>query len=157
MLPSPVGAVSIKANNDHDGSDLPAAAMPIVAVRSMGLGLASVIGVCRDDGHEKGDDHDSNVQCIVSPSYLEKLVRVADERFSVNRTRTERFRAALVEAMGSKLEGVDPAPSKKDEDWEDAEARRARKREEGLRRQAALREKAAGAPKPAEQEDGNPS
>ncbi|KAI1812252.1 methyltransferase TYW3-domain-containing protein [Poronia punctata] len=90
---------------------------PIVAIRSMGLSLESLIGV-REGG---------NTKCTVSDEYLLDLVRIANGRFVENARRITRFREAL--AAGSKL---------KNDDWEDAQARRERKRAEGLRRKAEL-------------------
>lgn len=134
LPPAGKSAAKSREEEDEDAADNPA--MPIVAVRSMGLALASVIGICPTTGTDRDDAH-----CIVTPSYLARLVRVADERFAVNRTRTERFRAALVAAIEKEEGDLIPLSSKKkDEDWEDAEARRVRKKEEGLRRQAALKE-----------------
>ncbi|KAI1823724.1 methyltransferase TYW3-domain-containing protein [Xylaria intraflava] len=97
------------------------AVTPIVAVRSMGLSLESLIGV----------QEDGVARCIVSEEYLRGLVRIANERFEENRKRIERFRAAVLEAGYP--------PKKKDgTEWEDAQTRRERKRAEGLRRRAEL-------------------
>ncbi|KAI3327379.1 methyltransferase TYW3-domain-containing protein [Xylariaceae sp. AK1471] len=97
-----------------------ATATPIVAIRSMGLSLESLIGV-QENGRTK---------CTVSEDYLYSLLRIANERFEENRKRIERFRTAVLDAS---------YPSKKDgTEWEDAKARRERKRAEGLRRKAEL-------------------
>ncbi|KAI1079661.1 methyltransferase TYW3-domain-containing protein [Whalleya microplaca] len=97
-------------------------ATPIVAIRSMGLALESLVGV--QSGQYR--------QCTVSSSYLLTLVRIANERFSENKKRIERFRTAILEA-------TQPATRKGDgAEWEDAQARRERKRAEGLRRKAEL-------------------
>lgn len=139
----PAGKGAAAAGEEEDDNP----SMPIVAVRSMGLALASVVGICRSDKATKVDSDSDSAHCIVTPNYLARLARVADERFVVNRTRTERFRVALVEAI-EKEEREELAartgtavPKKRDENWEDAETRRARKKEEGLRRQAALKER----------------
>ncbi|CAK7232426.1 hypothetical protein SBRCBS47491_008264 [Sporothrix bragantina] len=136
-LPPAGKAAATAAGEEEDDNP----SMPIVAVRSMGLALASVIGLCRAS---KTADNDADVaQCIVTPNYLARLARVADERFVVNRTRTERFRVALVEAIEKDKEAaadITGAPKKRVENWEDPGARRARKKEEGLRRQAALKQ-----------------
>lgn len=131
------------ATNGEEEDDNPS--MPIVAVRSMGLALASVVGICRSG--KAGQEDSDSAHCIVTPNYLARLARVADERFVVNRTRTERFRVNLLEAIDKEEReqvaartGV-AVPKKRVENWEDAETRRARKKEEGLRRQAALKEK----------------
>ncbi|KAI0487677.1 methyltransferase TYW3-domain-containing protein [Xylaria cf. heliscus] len=95
---------------------------PMVAVRSMGLSFESLIGV----------QEDGLTRCMVSDEYLQSLLRIANERFEENRKRIERFRTAVLEASCP--------PKKKDgTQWEDAQARRERKRAEGLRRKAELR------------------
>ncbi|KAI0454062.1 methyltransferase TYW3-domain-containing protein [Xylaria acuta] len=95
---------------------------PMVALRSMGLSFESLIGV----------QEDGITRCTVSDDYLHGLLRIANERFEENRKRIERFRAAVLEASYP--------PKKKDgTEWEDAQARRERKRAEGLRRKAELR------------------
>ncbi|KAI1432437.1 methyltransferase TYW3-domain-containing protein [Xylaria sp. CBS 124048] len=110
------GAVNVAATTNSAES-----VTPIVAIRSMGLSLESLIGV-QEDGVAKG---------TVSVRYLRELVRIANERFEENRKRIERFRAAILEASGP--------PKKRDgTEWEDAQARRERKRAEGLRRKAEL-------------------
>ncbi|KAI1755745.1 methyltransferase TYW3-domain-containing protein [Xylaria castorea] len=97
-------------------------ATPMVALRSMGLSFESLVGV-REDGI---------IKCMVSDEYLHSLLRIANERFEENRKRIERFRTAVLEASYP--------PKKKDgTEWEDAQARRERKRAEGLRRKAELR------------------
>ncbi|GAW26083.1 putative tRNA wybutosine-synthesizing protein [Rosellinia necatrix] len=98
------------------------AVTPMVAIRSMGLSFESLVGV-QEDGVTK---------CTVSDDYLRSLVRIANERFEENGKRIERFRSAILEAS---------YPPKKKSDgteWEDAQARRERKRAEGLRRKAEL-------------------
>ncbi|KAH8661882.1 methyltransferase TYW3-domain-containing protein [Xylariales sp. PMI_506] len=96
---------------------------PIVAIRSMGLSLESLIGV------QKGID----IQCTVSAEYLQTLLDICNERFAENTKRIQRFRSAVLE-MGQTLTKV-----KKDgTEWEDAVTRRERKRAEGLRKKAEL-------------------
>ncbi|KAI2620568.1 methyltransferase TYW3-domain-containing protein [Hypoxylon sp. NC1633] len=98
-------------------------ATPMVAIRSMGLAFESLIGYRSGDG---------KMQCTVSPSYLRTLVRIANERFSENKKRIDRFSEAFVEAT---------RPSGKDnieDGWQDAQARRERKKAEGLKRKAQL-------------------
>ncbi|KAI0008640.1 methyltransferase TYW3-domain-containing protein [Xylariaceae sp. FL0662B] len=96
-------------------------ATPIVAIRTMGLALESLVGI------QTGEDR----QCTVSSSYLLTLVRIANERFSENKKRIERFRMAILEATR-------PARKGDGAGWEDTQARRERKRAEGLRRKAEL-------------------
>ncbi|KAI0113818.1 methyltransferase TYW3-domain-containing protein [Hypoxylon sp. NC0597] len=98
-------------------------ATPIVAIRSMGLSFESLVG------YQSGGD-DNKLRCTVSPAYLRTLVHIANERFSENTKRIERFRAALVEATRPF--------SKNAGQWEDAQIRRERKRVEGLKRREEL-------------------
>ena len=100
-------------------------AMPMVGIRSMGLGFESLIGV-RTQGR---------TTCAVSNEYLQILIQLSHERFEENTKRIERFRQAL--SQGSQQ------PTRKTREggeWEDAAARRERKRAEGLTRSAQLKE-----------------
>ncbi len=136
----------------------------MVAIRSMGLGFESVIGVVADEDEGEDDDNDDNdndndnddgggrtprPRCTVSAAHLATLVRVANGRFAENRRRTERFRAALLgqqhERDGDDASRPRAAPRRRRRrlrqggnpegvEWEDAGARRERMRAEGLRR-----------------------
>ena len=99
-------------------------ASPMVAIRSMGLGFESLIGT----------ETQGNTHCIVSTAYLQLLIRLANERFVENSKRIERFRLALLEAIEA------PKKSKRGPEWEDAAARKERKRAEGLKRSAELKQ-----------------
>ena len=99
--------------------------MPMVAVRSMGLGFESLVGA----------ELAGQKTCTVSDGYLHTLVELANERFDENAKRIERFRQALKE--GSREQA---RKTRSGDDWEDADARRERKRAEGLARSAQLRE-----------------
>jgi tRNA wybutosine-synthesizing protein 3 len=99
----------------------------MVAVRSTGLGLDSVIGHLDPSGAPI---------CVVSRGYLEGLLAVANERFKENSARIARFRDLLLASNNSGKKG-------KGEEWEDASVRRERKRAEGLKRSGELRQKAA--------------
>ncbi|KAM0556860.1 hypothetical protein ACHAPJ_005532 [Fusarium lateritium] len=103
------------------------AATPMVAIRTMGLAFESLVGQ-QIDGHR---------QRIVSPEYLQTLVQIANERFVENKKRIERFQNAFRDAVSA------PAPRRNPEgqEWEDAAARRERKRAEGLQRKAELKAK----------------
>ncbi|PTD05566.1 tRNA wybutosine-synthesizing protein 3 [Fusarium culmorum] len=103
------------------------ATTPMVAIRTMGLAFESLIG----------QQVDSQRQRIVSPEYLQTLVDIANERFDENKKRIERFQNAFREAVSA------PAPRRNAEgqEWEDAAARRERKRAEGLRKKAELKAK----------------
>ncbi|KAL1883391.1 hypothetical protein VTK73DRAFT_8958 [Phialemonium thermophilum] len=79
------GAINLlKGRQDNE------TAKPIVAIRSMGLSLESIIGV---ESYNKR-------RCIVAPDYLLMLLRIANERFSENRKRIKRFRESLNSALG---------------------------------------------------------
>jgi len=97
-------------------------AFPMVAIRTAGLALASLVGVCNDSIAE-GDDE---VRRLVSEEYLEILVGMANERFVANRERIARFEHELFNKANS------------GESWEDGDSRRERKRREGLARRGAL-------------------
>ncbi|KAF4342626.1 DUF207 domain protein [Fusarium beomiforme] len=103
------------------------AATPMVAIRTMGLAFESLIG------QQVGDHR----QRTVSPEYLQTLVQIANERFTENNKRIGRFQNAFREAVSA------PAPRRNPEgqEWEDAAARRERKRAEGLRKKAELKAK----------------
>ncbi|KAL7800039.1 methyltransferase TYW3 domain-containing protein [Trichoderma ceciliae] len=104
--------------------------MPMVAIRSMGLSLESLIGYEGIDGTRRR---------IVPPEYLKMLLQISNERFVENTKRIERFRSAVQEAV---LEPEASSMPKKlnpeGKEWEDAATRRERLRAEGLKRKAAL-------------------
>ncbi|KAI8962623.1 methyltransferase TYW3-domain-containing protein [Daldinia sp. FL1419] len=97
-------------------------ATPVVAIRSMGLTFESLIGYQTDGG---------KLHCTVPSSYLRTLVRIANDRFTENTKRINRFREALAEATKPVNGGKDG--------WEDAQVRRERKKAEGLKRREELR------------------
>jgi tRNA wybutosine-synthesizing protein 3 len=102
---------------------------PIVAVRSSGLALESVIGY-RQRGNS-GDRDGQDVVCsLVSEDYLRMLVAAANERFKTNSERMDRFKAKLLELCLR----CPPDRSARGAGWEDPSARKARKREEGLQK-----------------------
>ncbi|RYP23686.1 hypothetical protein DL765_000982 [Monosporascus sp. GIB2] len=108
------GAINLTANAGEPVT-------PIVAIRSMGLVLESLVGMQTQGVPQR----------TVSAEYLETLLRIANERFVANTERIERFRLGVLEAT--------QPPKKKDgTEWEDAQTRRERKRAEGLRRKAEL-------------------
>ncbi|KAF7853223.1 hypothetical protein EAF04_010725 [Stromatinia cepivora] len=104
-------------------------ATPMVGIRCMGLTLESLVGVF----HETIDQG----VCLVDNGQLGTLMRISNERFEENTKRIERFRLLLKEAMN-------PVEKKRmgenGEDWEDPQARKERKRAEGLRRAQELKE-----------------
>ncbi|EMD96018.1 hypothetical protein COCC4DRAFT_35763 [Bipolaris maydis ATCC 48331] len=95
---------------------------PIVAVRSAGYSFDSIVGYQNANG--------DNI-ALVNARYLQILVSIANERFKINLDRIARFRNTLLETQ---QQSTSHPP-----DWEDADARKKRKREEGLARQQALR------------------
>ena len=108
---------------------------PMVAVRSTGYSFDTIIGY---------QDEQGNNITLVDEAYLRILVSIANERFTVNSERIARFRTAVLQQYAQHLTGDKPTSSKPD--WEDPEARKQRKREEGLARQRKLLANAS--PKP---------
>ncbi len=92
----------------------------MVAVRSTGLSLDSVIGRLGDDGEGIS---------IVSETYLEGLVAIANERFEENSQRIIRFQDLLLSSNKAS-----------ESEWEDASVRRERKRAEGLQKSRELKD-----------------
>ena len=116
------GVQSLRALDDRK-------ACPMVAVRTAGLSLESIIGVlgackCEEDSCDCANGMPT---AIVDEDYLELLVGLANERFAANSDRIERFRIGLREALAAKTRR-----EKKIGEWEDAATRRLRKRQEGL-------------------------
>lgn len=101
--------------------------MVMVAVRSTGLSTDSPIGYLEQDNEHK------TLVLTVSETYVQSLVAMANEKFGTNIERTQHFRQALLENFAP--------PTGAAADWEPADVRKARKREEGLRRQAEARQK----------------
>jgi tRNA wybutosine-synthesizing protein 3 len=99
----------------------------MVAIRTMGLAFESLVGQ-QVDGHR---------QRIVSPEYLQTLVEIANERFAESKKRIERFQNAFRDAISAPV----PRRNPEGQEWEDAAARRERKRAEGLRKKAELKVK----------------
>ena len=86
-------------------------ASPIVAVRSSGLFLESIIGyTCCPDDDEDDDSIAHNpvsptaIHCLVTEEYLRLLVSIANERFTTNSERIGRFRTHLL----SSFAGISP-------------------------------------------------
>ncbi|OAL73721.1 hypothetical protein A7D00_1749 [Trichophyton violaceum] len=104
-------------------------ACPIVAVRSSGLGLESIIGYIENDGLPE-----ATARSFVTEDYMQLLVQISNERFAINTERMERFRAKLLHLVSRQGLG-NPTMQ-----WEDPIARRARKRAEGLERSKAAKE-----------------
>lgn len=101
-----------------------------MAVRSSGLSLESVIGYCDDED----DSAEPVIRSLVTEEYLEMLVAMSNERFGINAERRERFRTSLLETWSSAQGQSTKGKAKGKSDWEDPEARRERKRAQGLLR-----------------------
>lgn len=99
----------------------------MVGVRTMGLAFESLVGY--------EDPESGRRLAIVPPAMLKNLLAIGNHRFFENTKRIDRFRHALRDAMTA-------APSRRigesGQEWEDAAARKERKRAEGLRRKAEL-------------------
>lgn len=108
--------MSLSAKNSAESN-------PIVAIRSAGYSFDSIIGFQDENGQNTA---------LVDEQYLQTLVCIANQRFKINTERIERLRAALARATDPALSGATKP------DWEDADVRKRRKREEGLARQRAL-------------------
>lgn len=96
---------------------------PMVAVRTSGLALSSLIGCMQDSENEE------EIQGLVNEAYLEILLSIANERFAQNSERVQRFSDNLFQ----KESEIGSA-------WEDKRVRQERKRAEGLGQQQRLRE-----------------
>ena len=111
-------------------------AFPMVAIRSSGLALESVIGCVPDrvkDTSRKGSDSknylDSEVvHSLVSDNYLALLINIANDRFISNTERMRRFEFDLFDREATTTSG-----------WEDSKTRQERKRAEGLKQQEEIR------------------
>lgn len=112
---------------------------PMVAIRSAGLALESVVGVCldhdQDKVHSENEENEENdcekqgiARSMVSDQYCRMLLKLANERFKINSERMKRFE-----------DGLFRQPTETAPDWEDSEARKARKRAEGLEKREVLR------------------
>lgn len=101
---------------------------PMVAIRSNGLALDCIVAVL---------DADGKVQKLVSDEYIAMLVRIGNLRFEENDHRISKLTRNLEDALfKSKDEGEGTG---KEKTWEDKEVRKARKKEEGLKRQEEAR------------------
>jgi tRNA wybutosine-synthesizing protein 3 len=122
------GAINLTSSTKEHAS-------PMVAVRSMGLALESLIGF----------HHGGKELCSVSEQDLRTLLEISNERFRINTERITRFQTLL-----KQMTTAAPATKrgKDGEEWEDAEARKERKRAEGLRRKQLLKDTGVPPPDP---------
>ena len=109
----------------------------MVAVRSSGLALSSLIGFLSTDG-----DGEETVRSMVDEKHLRLLLELGNARFEANAERIRRFEANLFEARECRGGR-----------WEDASERRERKRAEGLRERERIQRENAGRRKDNETED----
>lgn len=95
----------------------------------MGLAFESVIGM----------ESDGRMLFMIPDEQFRYLLEVANQRFVENSKRIERFRSLLIETGG---EGK-PLPKRgaQNDEWEDAAARRERKRADGIRLAESLKKK----------------
>ena len=110
------GVQSLKALDDPN-------AFPMVAVRSAGLALSSIIGFASN-----GNNMNETPTPLVSEEYLRILLVTGNERFKSNAERINRFRTNLLESKGDQTG-----------EWEDEKVRAERKRAEGLKEQERAR------------------
>ena len=111
-------------------------AFPMVAIRSSGLALESVIGCVPDHVKDtsKGaiDDkyylNNEDVHSLVGDSYLGLLLNIANDRFKSNTERMRRFESDLFEREAATISN-----------WEDSKTRQERKKAEGLKQQEEVR------------------
>ena len=123
------GIQSLKNLNDVN-------AFPMVAIRSSGLALESVIGCVPDrvkDTSRRGIDSKNyldseDVHSLVSDNYLALLINLANDRFESNTERMRRFESNLFNREATTTSG-----------WEDSKTRQERKRAEGLKQQEEIR------------------
>lgn len=98
---------------------------PMVAIRCNGLAMDSIIGIV--------DSSSGQVKNLVNHTYLKTLLKVCNLRFEDNKRRIDTFSMHIGDALfGDGRENS--------EIWEDKEARKARKRQEGLKKQKELRD-----------------
>ncbi|KXT06002.1 hypothetical protein AC579_6054 [Pseudocercospora musae] len=95
---------------------------PMVAIRTQGLALETIIAY---------QDTDGTIRPMVSDQYLRTLLELANSRFRTNAQRTKRFQHAF---LGHETNG----DHKHKADWEPADVRRDRKRAEGLKKRAEM-------------------
>lgn len=108
---------------------------PVVAVRTNGLAMASIIGYL-DETSKEGKP---TFRSMVSEEYLGMLIKQANERFIENDKRIKRF----MHNLGYQILQYEPAG--KVPSMESKDERRHRKRTEGLSAQARIRQREAEA------------
>ena len=104
---------------------------PMVAVRSSGLALDSIVGF-------QSSSKTHQIFPMVSEVYLRTLIQVANDRFEINTQRMKRFRLAFFEQVG-RLNGSPLGLNVNEAVFEPADVRKERKRREGLLLRDSLR------------------
>jgi tRNA wybutosine-synthesizing protein 3 len=104
----------------------------MVAIRSMGLGMESIVGYL---------DEDDDAVCFVPDSTLLGLITISTERFQENDSRRARFCNGMLNGLSASQGEPMTKQGKDGAVWEDAQARKERMRREGLERSKALKEK----------------
>lgn len=115
------------------------AACPMLAVRTAGLGLEAIVAstsgrTTRPNRTTSSEDGSICFRQLVSRDYIAMLLKMCNQRFIANQARIERFRVLLRETMALEMKRA-----QREEEWESPQARRERKRAEGLRIQEAQR------------------
>lgn len=87
----------------------------MLAVRTTGLSFDTIVGCLASE---------TTISPLVTPSYVPFMVSQANKHFRHNAARTKRFTEALMGRFRAA----------QDDSWEPADLRRARMREEGLKR-----------------------
>lgn len=91
----------------------------MVAVRTTGLSFDNLVGQVEDD---------KTIASFVEPESIQIMVSHANEHFVHNASRTKRFTEALMQRF----------TTSQDDNWEQPNVRKARMREEGLKRRNEL-------------------
>jgi tRNA wybutosine-synthesizing protein 3 len=110
-------------------------ATPMVAIRSMGLALESIVGRGRPPS-TKGETWETTVP----GRYLWMLIQTSNKRFEENARRIARFRELLAAGVAA-ADSSGPKVKADGSEWEDAAARRERKRAEGLKKSQELKDR----------------
>jgi hypothetical protein len=99
----------------------------MVAIRTAGLGLSSVMGVVDEvlPGPDKLESNHDRIRLVVDEAHLRLLFRLGNQRFAANQERIERLKRGLDE-----IARAQDSPNRKS--WEPSDARKERKRREGL-------------------------
>ncbi|TGZ84145.1 hypothetical protein EX30DRAFT_393667 [Ascodesmis nigricans] len=100
---------------------------PMLAIRTQSLTLDCIIGVY--------DDAANSIRALVDRSYVEMLMRIGNDRMAKNQKKMQRLQQEIAAVM----ENGDAGKGKKNPEWEDAEVRKRRLREEGLKKQEEIR------------------